>query len=150
MPCPPIGPFLWEPWGRDQGDNATCEPALYGLDKDSSDTEEFTKQTGEAAISGRLYVWCAHLVSGEVFWGVKLPGIFQSDFPLHHVPKEQPTLTNFIKDGRQSYSLLMSFSSPLQIILRFKCLFSHMKQFLTLFFFCRKDGFCLDQWVNGV
>lgn len=56
MPCPLIRPFLWEPWGRDQCDNVTCEPALYGLDKDSSDIEEFTKQTGEAVISVQRYV----------------------------------------------------------------------------------------------
>lgn len=36
--CPGNTLFLWEPRGRDLRDSVTCEPALYGHDKDSSDT----------------------------------------------------------------------------------------------------------------
>lgn len=47
MQCPGNRLILWEPSGRDLCDNMTCEPPLYGYDKDSSDTRVLPNRQGK-------------------------------------------------------------------------------------------------------
>lgn len=71
MQCPLNRPFLWEPWGRDQCDNMTCEPALYGLDKDLSDTR--VHQTDRGSSDNWAAVCLIHLFGGGVRFGGQIP-----------------------------------------------------------------------------
>lgn len=62
MWCPGKRPFLWELWGRDPCDSLTCEPALYGLDKDLSDTR--VHQTDRGSGDKRVALRLIHLFGG--------------------------------------------------------------------------------------
>lgn len=66
MQCPGKRPFLWEPRGRDLCDNVTCEPALYGHDKDSSDSglHQTDRGSGDKGAALRLI----HLFGGAEVW----------------------------------------------------------------------------------
>ncbi len=70
--------FLWEPWGRDLCDNMTCKPALYGPDKDSSDTR--AHQTDRGSGDKREALRLIHLFGGGEVWS-RTPSRFSSDFP---------------------------------------------------------------------
>lgn len=52
--CPGSWLFLWGPRGRDPCDNMACEPALYGHDKDSSDTSVHKTDRGSGDKSAAL------------------------------------------------------------------------------------------------
>lgn len=101
MYCPGKRLFLWEPWGRDLCDNMTCEPALYGHDKDSSDTRVY--QTDRGSGDKRAAMRLIHLFGGgEV---LRKTSRFSSDLPLCHfsVVLVQPwelTSTNHVTDVR--------------------------------------------------
>lgn len=76
--CPGSRLFLWEPRGRDLCDNMAREPALYGHDKDPSDTSVHRcPQTAEVAIRGAA-LRLIHLF-GDGF--LETPSWFSSDFP---------------------------------------------------------------------
>lgn len=69
------------PGGRDLCDNMTCEPALYGHDKDSSDIR--VHQTDRGNGDKRAALCLIHLFGGGKVWS-KSSSRFSSDFPLCH------------------------------------------------------------------
>lgn len=85
MQCPGNRLFLWEPWGRDLCDNMTCEPALYGPDKDSSDTRvhQTDRGSGDKGTALRLIHLFGGTGGGDEVWS-KTPRRSSSDFPLCH------------------------------------------------------------------
>lgn len=87
------------PGGRDLCDNMTCEPALYGHDKDSSDTR--VHQTDRGSGDKRAALRLIHLFGGGEVWS-KSSSRFSLDFPFCHfsVGSVQPwelTSTNLVK-----------------------------------------------------